>query len=113
MGSDKIYKLSSSNPEDSSIIYQNDKKLNIRSLYVIDNSMFFSINENSTLKVYKAKLDGNDLQELFKVTYSELNQNKQDSLYVINNKLYIFNSKVNADKLIIVTDIDGNEIWSY
>lgn len=113
VGSDKIYKLSNSNPENSSIIYQNDKKLNIRSLYVTDNSMFFSVNESNTLKIYKAKQDGSDLQELFKVTYSELNQNKQDSLYVINNKLFIFNTNVNADKLIIVTDIDGNEIWSY
>lgn len=109
----KIYKLSCSYPENYSIIYQNDKGLTIRSLYITENSMFFSINENSTLKIYKAKKDGSDLKELFKVTYSELNQNKQDSLYVINNMLYIYNSNINAEKSLIVTDINGNEVWSY
>jgi len=108
----KIYKWDI-NTFEKNIIYQDDKELDIRSLYVANNGIIFSTKESNTLKVFKMNHDGSDLLEICSIPYLNFRQEKQDILYVINDKIFIVNIFVVENKsFLIVVDLKGNRLWS-
>ncbi len=95
------------------MIYQDDKRLEIRSLYVTNNGIIFSTKESNTLNVFKMNHDGSDLLEICSIPYLNFRQEKQDILYVINDKIFIVNIFVVENKsFLIVVDLNGNRLWS-
>ncbi|GEM_PF-2220475 len=110
--SNKIYKWDINNLQNN-IIYQDDKGLEIRNLYVTNNGIIFSTKESNTLKVFKMNHDGSDLLEICSIPYLNFRQEKQDMLYVINDKIFIVNIFVVENKsFLIVVDLKGNRLWS-
>ncbi len=108
----KIYKFDVNNFQNN-IIYQDDKGLEIRSLYVTNTGIIFSTKESNTLNVFKMNHDGSDLLEICSIPYLNFRQEKQDILYVINDKIFIVNIFVVENKsFLIVVDLKENKFWS-
>lgn len=112
-----IRKHSTDNISEYDEIFEIDEGFLLRKISIIDDLIFFTYCHDYT-KVDKSgiyvdvmNIDGTNRKNLFYFDYSTLGHYAFDTIYVLNDKLFVI-SRDNEYPIFKVFDFEGNELWS-
>ncbi|WP_019229042.1 DUF5050 domain-containing protein [Sedimentibacter sp. B4] len=112
-----IRKHSTDNISEYDEIFEIDEGFFLRKISIIDDLIFFTYchdytkEDKSGIYVDVMNIDGTNRKNLFYFDYSTLGHYTFDTIYVLNDKLFVI-SRDNEYPIFKVFDFEGNELWS-
>lgn len=112
-----IRKHSTDNISEYDEIFEIDEGFFLRKISIIDDLIFFTYchdytkEDKSGIYVDVMNIDGTNRKNLFYFDYSTLGHYAFDTIYVLNDKLFVI-SRDNEYPIFKVFDFEGNELWS-
>lgn len=112
-----IMRHSTDNISEYNEIFEIDEGFLLRKISIIDDLIFFTYCydytevDKSGIYVDVMNIDGTNRKNLFYFDYSTLGHYAFDTIYVLNDKLFVI-SRDNEYPIFKVFDFEGNELWS-